>query len=179
MLEGAEILPGVYNFPRWVPDSLERQTDCGGDQLGKPEMAKHETKVMPERARLPENHANSDFVLVDWGEELNPTFGLALKLDASEKLNNEVSGRRVRRILFCGAVLANSFARFLGLGSFAHRLSPFRLHGVDLIRLPRFQHDSGLKGRSHSMNLIFKSLPFSRTTQRAGLLHTNSQCPQS
>ena len=29
ILEGVEILPNVYTFLSWAPDSWERQTDCG------------------------------------------------------------------------------------------------------------------------------------------------------
>jgi len=96
--------------------------------------------------------------------EWDQTLGLVLEVWCFEKLENEVGEGKMGRVPFHGAVLRSSFGRFRDLGSFTRRLSPFRLHDVDLIRLLRFQHDSELGERSHSMNLAVKSLPFYRTT---------------
>lgn len=84
-----------------------------------------------------------------------------MRLDAFEKLENEVGGRRMKRVSFVGLVSETRSEDFAASVRFITVCLPsLRLRGADLIRLLRFQRDSELKRRLYSMNLAFRSLPF-------------------
>ena len=84
--------------------------DCNGDRLGRPETAKHEPKVKEALEHL----------LME-RRERRQTFGLVL--DTFEGLEDEVGGRRMRRVTLRGAGPGKPLGRPRGLGSLTVRLS--------------------------------------------------------